>query len=127
MFEMSLMIKILGLVLIFLGVVLIVNPELVSQKSIPDTIFKAVERRIKWGVILGIGLLLVFQAHFSPWLLLLSASCFYLTLGVLIARLIGIMLDGSVRMQWVWVAVELIVLLALGYWYAYMSDFNVLM
>ena len=54
-------IKLLAVALILAGVVLAWNPELVSNKPVPDDTFKAVERRIWWGLLIGFGILLLFH------------------------------------------------------------------
>ena len=40
-----------------------------------------------------------------------------MTFGLLVARLIGIALDGGVAKQWFWVAVEVVILAGLLWWY----------
>ncbi len=113
----TLILRIIGVVLIVVGITLALNPELVSKKPIPSDTFEATERRIWWGLLIGFGLLLLFHHQLQPWLLTLAATSASLLIGLLIARLIGIMLDGSVIKQWINVGIELVILAPLVWWY----------
>lgn len=114
----TLLYKAFAAVLILAGVVLVANPELLSNKPVPEDIFRAVERRVWWGLFIGAGSLMLFHHALKPWLLSYVAVSVAMTFGLLVARLIGIGLDGSVPKQWLWVAVEVVVLLLLLAWYA---------
>lgn len=115
--ETNLVLKILGVTLAIIGVALVSNPELVSSRPVPDDTFEAIERRVWWGVLIGLGVLLILHHQMRPWLLTLAATGAALTFGLLAARLIGIALDGSVPKQWLWVAVEAAILAGLVFWY----------
>lgn len=115
--ETSFILRIVGSVLIVIGVTLVSNPELVSNKPIPTDTFEAVERRIWWGLFIGFGILFLFHHQLQPWSLTLAATLSSLLVGLLIARLIGIVLDGSVAKQWLWVGVELVILAVCVWWY----------
>ena len=118
MTEGTLIFKILGGLLILVGVILASNPELVSNKPVPEDIFKAVERRVWWGLFISAGILVMFHHPLQPWIVTFVATSIAITFGLLAARLIGIMLDGSVPKQWFWVIVEAIALGGLAWWYA---------
>jgi len=113
----SLIFRLIGVALIIVGVVLVWNPELVSNKPIPTDTFKATERRIWWGLIIGFGCLLLFHHKLLPWIPTLAATTSALLFGLLVARLIGIALDGSVVKQWINVGIELLILIPLIWWY----------
>ena len=115
--EHKILFQLLGLVFIGIGLLISYNPELIINKPIPTDTFRAVERRVWWGVIIGLGILLMFHHQYKPVLLTLAAAGASLTFGILIARFIGIAIDGSVPKQWFWVVVELIIVVAFGYWY----------
>jgi hypothetical protein len=119
--ELSIFSRILGFAILIAGVVLSCNPEFVSNKPVPEDVFEAVERRIKWGVVVGFGLLFIFHTQLRPWLGTVAAIGVALTVGILIARFIGIVLDGSVPRQWFWMAVEFVVLIPLWFWYVRQS------
>ena len=121
MIEDTLINKAIGTVLVLVGVVLASNPELVTNKPVPDDIYRAVERRIRWGVFIGAGFLLIFHHSLQPWLVTFVAASTAIIFGLLVARLIGIALDGSVQKQWLWVVAEAIILVALVWWHAKIS------
>lgn len=109
--------KIAGCAFIVVGVILAFNPELVSNKPIPSDTFEAVERRVTWGKLIGLGLVPLFHFRVRPWLPTLAATLSSLVVGYLVARLIGIALDGSVVRQWLYVGVEAVLLVPLVWWY----------
>ncbi len=94
--EVSLIHRLIGVALTIVGVTLVWNLELVSNKPIPSDTFKATERRIWRGLIIGFGSLLLFHHQLQPWIPAITATAVSLMFGLLVARLIGIMLDGSV-------------------------------
>lgn len=115
--ETKLILRLLGVVLIIAGVVLVSNPELVSNKPIPSGTFEAIERRIWWGLLIGMGCLLLFHHQFLPWGMTIAATGSSLLFGLLVARLIGIGLDGSVAKQWLYVGIEVAMMAPLVWWY----------
>lgn len=115
--ESGSMFRLAGVVLFIVGIVLAYNPELVSKKPVPADAFEAIERRIGWGLFIGFGILLQFHHKLLPWQPTVSATLLSLLVGLLIARLIGIALDGAVAKQWMNVGVELIVMAPLAWWY----------
>ena len=117
MTESALIFRFVGAALIILGIVLASNPELVSNKPVPGDTFEAVERRVWWGLFIGVGILLQFHHQLLPWQPTLSATCASLLVGLLIARLTGIVLDGSVTKQWLNVGIELVLLVPFVWWY----------
>ena len=76
--------RVVGAVLIIFGIVLAANPELISNKPVPNDIFKAVERRIWWGLFIGFGLLLQFHHQLVPWQATIAATLSSLLVGLLI-------------------------------------------
>ncbi len=117
MIESSLIIRLIGVALIIVGVALVWNPEIVSNKPIPSDAFKATERRIWWGLFIGFGTLLLFHHQLLPLMPTIAATGSALLFGLLVARLIGVMLDGSVLKQWINVGIELVILVPLVWWY----------
>ncbi|MBC7001563.1 DUF4345 family protein [Photobacterium sp. BZF1] len=117
MIENTLILRCAGILLIIIGLVLVANPELLSNKPIPNDTFHAIERRIWWGLLIGFGSLLLFHHQLQPWMTTIAATSASLVFGLLVARLIGIMLDGSVAKQWLYVVIEVILLVPLVWWY----------
>ncbi|GEA58826.1 DUF4345 family protein [Vibrio comitans] len=109
--------QVAGFIVLLLGAVLSYNPELVSSKPIPEDTFQAIERRVRWGFVMGIGMLLMFHHQVSPFLLTAAALGMTITIGALISRGIGIVIDGSSPRQWMWVVVELAMVIAFAVWY----------
>lgn len=110
-------IRFIGVAFIIVGIALVSNPELISNKPIPSGTFEAIERRIWWGLLIGFGSLLLFHHQLQPWIPTLAATLSSLLFGLLVARLIGIMLDGSVAKQWLNVGIEVVILVPLVWWY----------
>lgn len=109
--------KVLGGMLILAGLVLASNPELVSHKAIPSDVFQAVERRIWWGLLIGLGCIPLFHHQWQPWGATVAGTLASLLFGLLIARFIGIALDGSVAKQWLNVGIEIVIMAPLVWWY----------
>lgn len=110
--------QVAGFIFLLSGLVLTYSPELVSSKPIPEDTFRAIERRVRWGFLIGFGMLLMFHHQVKPYLFTVAALGVTLTLGALISRVMGIVLDGSAPRQWMWVVVELIMVIGFGFWYA---------
>ncbi|NRB38259.1 MAG: DUF4345 family protein [Pseudomonadales bacterium] len=99
------------------GLILMLMPTLVYDPGPASDTFAAIERRIIWGALLGAGLLLLAHHQLRPWRLTLANIAFWITLGITLARLTGLLLDGadSTR-QWLWTGAEaLVVLVAAGF------------
>ena len=115
--EHSLGLKVIGILFLIAGVVLSYNPELVSNKPVPSDPFKAVERRIWWGLLIGFGLFALFHHQLHPIWLTVAALLSALTIGLIITRIMGIVLDGSTSKQWQAVGIEVVVLVGFLFWY----------
>ncbi|MEK9500905.1 hypothetical protein [Gaopeijia maritima] len=117
-------IRILGTVLAVAGVIAAVAPgwfgPLTGGGEPPADAFEAVERRVRGGMVLGLGLVLIAVTSLRPWSVSLPTAVFYLMTGALAARLLGLVLEGAVPKQWLWVAVEtgVMTLSALWLWRA---------
>ncbi len=110
-----------GLLSMAFGFLLVVRPEFVNKKPKPEDVFRAVERRAWWGLLIGLGLFCFSLPSINSYLVGFFVLATAATLGILIARLIGIFLEGSHRRQWFWVWVELLVVLVLasaGVWFS---------
>ncbi|TXR53946.1 hypothetical protein [Reinekea thalattae] len=122
MITIGMLFKLIGLLLIAAGIALACKPEWLSSRPVPTDIFQAVERRIWWGVPIGLGLLLCFPPAVMTWQAIVSLAASMLMIGFLIARLLGIALDGSVAKQWLNVVIEIVLLVPLFYWYVKASS-----
>ncbi len=115
--EYKILLQVAGFILLLSGVVLSYTPELVSSKPIPEDTFHAIERRVRWGFLIGLGMLLMFHHQVKPYLFTAAALGMTLILGALISRVMGIVLDGSAPRQWMWVVVEFVMVIGFGVWY----------
>ncbi len=102
--------RIFGIVLAVVGVVAAIFPgwfgPLTGGSEPPVDVFHAVERRVRGGMVLGIGLALIAVTALRPWSVSIPSVIFYFMTGALAARLVGLVVDGVVPKQWALVAVE---------------------
>lgn len=110
--------RIIGIALAVLGVLASVFPNWFSVLSGPDStdIFEAIERRVRGGMVLGLGLCFIAVTALRPWSTSIPTAIFYFMTGALAARLLGLLVDGIVPKQWLWVAVETGVMTLAALW-----------
>ena len=113
-------IRILGLVLAVAGGVAAAVPgwfgPLTGGPDPPVDSFESVERRVRGGMVLGVGLVLIAVTAFRPWSTSIPSAIFYLMAGALAARLLGLIIDGAVPKQWLLVAIEAVVMALAAFW-----------
>ena len=113
-------VRILGFVLAALGTVAAVFPNwfgpLTGGPEPALDIFEAIERRVRGGMVLGVGLVFIAVTAIRPWSTSIPSAIFYFMTGALAARILGLLLDGTVPKQWLWVAVEAVVMAAAAFW-----------
>ena len=111
---------IVGIALAGVGVVAAVFPgwfgPLTGGPEPPIDVYHAIERRIRGGMLLGVGLTLVAVTALRPWSTSIPSAIFYLMAGALAARILGLLVDGTVPKQWIWVAVEAVVMALAALW-----------
>ena len=112
--------RILGIVLAVVGVVAAVFPDwfgpLTGGPEPPVDVYHAIERRIRGGMVLGVGLIFIAVTALRPWSTSIPSAIFYFMTGALAARLLGLLVDGTVAKQWLWVAVEAVVMALAALW-----------
>lgn len=109
--------RVLGGCVAIAGVVLAIAPTLVSDPGPAADTYAAIERRVWWGAMTGFGALLVVRTRLKPWRITLAHFVGWVVAGFLLARVIGLVLDGmDSAMQWVWTVVE-VVIVAIAAWY----------
>ena len=112
--------RILGIVLAVAGVVAAVFPgwfsPLTGSSDPTVDIFEAVERRVRGGMVLGVGLVLIAVTALRPWSTSIPSAIFYFMAGALAARLLGLIIDGTVPKQWLLVAIEAVVMALAAFW-----------
>ena len=118
--------QILGVVLAVAGVVAAAIPGwfggLTGGGEPPVDVFESVERRVRGGMVLGVGLTFIAGTALRPWSVSVPTAVFYLMTGALAARLLGLILDGTVPRQWLLVAVEAGVMALAAIWLWRSSD-----
>jgi len=67
-------------------------------------------------MLLGVGLAFIVVPTLRPWSVSIPSVIFYFMLGALLARLVGIVVDGAVPKQWLWVAVEAVFMALAALW-----------
>lgn len=111
---------ILGIILAGVGVIAAVFPDwfgpLTGGPEPPVDVYHAIERRIRGGMVLGVGLIFIAVTALRPWSISLPLAIFYFMTGALAARLLGLLVDGTVAKQWLWVAVEAVVMALAALW-----------
>ncbi|RMF57386.1 MAG: DUF4345 domain-containing protein [Bacteroidetes bacterium] len=111
--------QIFGIVLAVLGILAAVFPNwfgpLTGGAEAPD-VFEAVERRVRGGMLLGVGLCFIAITALRPWSISIPTALFYFMAGALAARLLGLLIDGVVPKQWLFVAVEAGVMTVAALW-----------
>ena len=112
--------RILGIVLAGVGVVAAAFPgwfgPLTGGPEPPVDVYHAIERRIRGGMVLGVGLSFLAVTALRPWSTSIPSAIFYFMTGALAARLLGLLVDGTVAKQWLWVAVEAVVMALAALW-----------
>nr|WP_281754255.1 hypothetical protein [Neptunitalea chrysea] len=81
-----------------------------------------IEMRVKWGFLIGLGILLIFFNQWNDWKLMVCALLFFQTLGIIIARLIGFVLDGFFSKQLLWLTIEVVAFIIFGILYRYADN-----
>lgn len=113
----AMLLRALGVCIAIAGVVLACAPTLVHDPGPAVDTYAAIERRVWWGAMTGLGALLIVRTRLKPWKITLAHVVGWIVAGFLLARVIGLVLDGwDSAMQWVWTVVE-IVIVALAAWY----------
>ncbi len=112
--------RILGITLAAAGAVATVFPDwfgpLTGGPVAAGDIFEAVERRVRAGMVLGVGLAVFAVPSLRPWSTSIPSALFYFMTGALAARLFGMLVDGAVPKQWLLVAVEAGVMTIAALW-----------
>jgi hypothetical protein len=94
------------------GLVLVLAPTLVSDPGPAADTFEAIERRVRWGALAGLGALLLVHTRLRPWPTTVAMAVLMVTAGFLVARIIGLVLDGmDSGRQWMWTGIEVAIVL----------------
>ncbi len=112
--------RIFGIVVAILGVVASVFPTwfepLTGGPEPPADVYAAIERRVRGGMVLGLGLMFIGITTLRPWSVSIPLVILYLMTGALAARLLGLIVEGTVPKQWLLVALEAGVMTLVALW-----------
>jgi len=111
------MLKILAIILIVGGFMLTLKPNLISSCPEQLTGYEMIEKRVKWGFFIGLGVFFYFNQQWDNWGLIILAFLSALTFGVIIARLSGFILDGLFAKQTLWLVIELLICIIFNFLY----------
>lgn len=114
---MNVFLKISGIILLIMGLILVFKPHSFSKFPVPADGYIIIEKRVKWGLLIGFGIFLFFCSNWKSWGLIVTALLTALTIGVIAARLTGFVLDGFFVRQLYWLGLEFTVLVFLLYLY----------
>ncbi|RME85488.1 MAG: hypothetical protein D6775_02675, partial [Caldilineae bacterium] len=93
-------VRIVGIVLAVLGVVATVVPgwfgPLTRVPPPPAEVYALIESRVRGGMVLGVGLILIAVTSLRPWSTRIPSAIVYFMAGALVSRLFGIVVDGAV-------------------------------
>tara|TARA_B100001179_G_C18421656_1_gene330552 strand:- start:8 stop:367 length:360 start_codon:yes stop_codon:yes gene_type:complete len=116
---MATILKIIGAVLLVSGCIFTYKPNLVSKIPLPKDPYQMIEMRVLWGFLIGLGIFFSLHKQWTAWKLTVCALLFCLTLGIIIARLFGFVLDGYFSKQILWLTIEIVALIIFGILYSY--------
>lgn len=112
--KLRLLLQVLGGLLFLGSLVLIFAPTLVSNPGPSPDLFETIERRVRWGALTGLGGFMVVLYPWKPWPVALLKFAFWMSTGYLVARVIGIGMEGvGSGKQWLWLGVELVLMVVL--------------
>jgi len=102
--------RIFGIVVAIVGVVASIAPHwfgpITGASASTSDVFELVERRVRGGMILSVGLMFIAITSLRPWSTSIPLAVFCFMLGALLARVLGLVVDGVTAKQWLLVAVE---------------------
>lgn len=110
--------RVIGVLVAVVGVVASAFPDWFGPLTGAPTVdvFEAVERRVRGGMVLGVGLALIAVPALRPWSTSIPLAIFCFMTGALAARLLGMVVDGVVPRQWMLVGVEAVFMALAAFW-----------
>lgn len=102
--------QLLGAVIALASLVLVVMPTLVHDPGPAPDLFEATERHVRWGLGVSIGAAFLASPWRRPWSVVAAWVVLCLSGGYLVARFVGIAIQGPSDLdQWALVVAELVV------------------
>lgn len=75
------------------------------------------EKRIIWGIFIGLGLFTIFYYQIDSWKTGIFGLLSALTLGIMISRIIGLIIDGFFAKQFLWLGIEFLFLVIFAFFF----------
>ena len=115
---MNILLKISGSIIITVGILLTIRPELIVPSAPHYAGYEMTEKRVRWGFVIGFGIFLIVFQQWGQWGMTTWAFLATLSFGIVIARLIGLLLDGFFMKQFIWLMIEVVIgaIFTLFYW-----------
>lgn len=105
------------------SLVLCFAPTLVQEFDPAPDLFEAVERHVRWGLGVSLGMVLVVKPWKRPWTVVVAWAAFCLSAGYLLARFVGLALEGAdSNKQWMLVGVEVALCAVAALWIRHRRD-----
>jgi hypothetical protein len=114
---MTTLLKLSGVILLIGGIILTIKPDFFCKIATTPDPYQMIEKRVMWGILIGLGGFLIINNSWSSFGLIPTVLLLSMTIGIILARLTGFVLDGFFTKQLYWLLVEIAVLLILGLWY----------
>ena len=112
-----------GALIAIVTLVFVFAPTLVHDPGPAPDLFEAIERRVRWGLGMSFGSLLIVHPWRRPWSVIVAWVLFCFSGGYLIARIIGMAIEGlGSGKQWVYTIVEVVICLIAAGWIRYRRD-----
>ncbi len=116
-------VQVLGAVAALVSLVIAFVPTLVHDPGPAPDLFEATERHVRWGLGVGLGAVFVVNRWRRPWSVLVAWLAFCVSGGYLLARFVGMALEGPTNlMQWVFVGVEILICGIAAAWIRHRRD-----
>jgi len=106
---MNILLKISGIVIIIVGMLLTMRPDLIVPSASHYSGYEMIEKRVGWGFVIGVGIFLIVFQQWGQWGMTIWAFLAALSCGIVIARLTGLLLDGFFMKQLIWLVIEIVV------------------
>lgn len=109
--------RIAGALVAIAALVFVFAPTLVHDPGPAPDLFEAIERRVRWGIGVSAGMFLMAHPWRRPWSVVFAWLVFCVSGGYLVARIIGMALEGwSHEKQWFYTVLELVLCAAAAAW-----------
>lgn len=113
----------MGALLAAAALVFVFVPTWLHDPGPAPDLFEAIERRVRWGLGMSLGALLVAHPWRRPWSVVFAWVVFCASGGYLVARIIGMAIEGlGSDRQWLYTAVEVAICLVAAAWIRFRQD-----